>query len=120
VTRIKRVAPGAAPSRYGTAALLLALAAVAIVLSAAGCGSDSSGETSAPSVSIPAVTAPGLSSSTQATTTSGTAPGTTVTTKGGKTYNPSAPDSATNDVPPAKGSPQAAFEQQCKKQGTCN
>jgi len=94
--------------------------AIAIGVIAAGCGGDSSGETSAQSVSIPAVTAPGVSTSTQAATTSGTAPGTTVTTKGGKAYNPSAPDSATNDVPPAKGSPQAAFEQQCKKQGTCD
>jgi hypothetical protein len=43
-----------------------------------------------------------------------------VTTKNGKTFNPSAPDSATNDVPPKKGSPQAAFEQQCKQNGTCD
>jgi hypothetical protein len=87
--------------------------ALAIGLIAAGCGSDSSGDTSTHAVSIPAVTAPGLSTSTApaATTTAGT----TVTSKDGKTYNPQAPDSPTNDVPPQKGSPQATFEQQCKQ-----
>ena len=89
------------------------LAAGAIALIATGCGSDSSGETTAPSVSIPAVTSPGVSTSAGSVKT--TVPGTTVTSKGGKTYNPKAPDSATNDVPPAKGSPQAQFEQQCKQ-----
>lgn len=87
--------------------------ALAIGLIATGCGSDSSGETTTNSVSIPAVTAPGLTTSTAPGTS--TTPGTTVTTKNGKTYNPQAPDSATNDVPPKKGSPQAAFEQQCKQ-----
>jgi hypothetical protein len=85
--------------------------AAAIGLIAAGCGSDSSGDTTTPPVSIPAVTAPNLTSTAAATTT----PGTTASTKGGKTYNPQAPDSATNDIPPKKGSPQAAFEQQCKQ-----
>jgi hypothetical protein len=89
------------------------LAASAIGLIATGCGSDSSGETTAPSVSIPAVTSPGISTSTRSVKT--TVPDTTVTTKGGKTYNPQAPDSATNNVPPAKGSPQAQFEKQCKE-----
>ena len=91
----------------------LALTAIAIGLIATGCGSDSSGETTAPPPSIPAVTAPGISTSTQPAET--VTPSTTVTTKGGKTYNPTAPDSATNDVPPAKGSPQAQFEKQCKQ-----
>ena len=85
--------------------------AAAIGLIAAGCGSDSSGETTTHPVSIPAVTAPNLTSTAVATTT----PGTTASTKSGKTYNPQAPDSATNDIPPKKGSPQAAFEQQCKQ-----
>ena len=40
-----------------------------------------------------------------------TAPGTTT---GTTTFNPQEPDSETNDVPPKKGSPEAAFEQQCK------
>ncbi len=87
--------------------------ALAIGLIAAGCGSDSSGETTTPAVSIPAVTAPGLTTSTAPAAT--TAPDTTVTTKGGKTYNPNAPDSATNDVPPPKGSPEEQFEKQCKQ-----
>jgi hypothetical protein len=94
--------------------------ALAIGLIAAGCGSDSSGETTTHSVSIPAVTAPGLTTSTPISPATKTKQGTTVTTKGGKIYNPQAPDSATNDVPPKKGSPQAAFEQQCKQQGTCD
>jgi hypothetical protein len=83
--------------------------ALAIGLLAAGCGSDSSGETTTPSVSIPAVTSP-------VSTTSTTAPTTTPrgTTTGSTTFNPQEPDSETNDVPPKKGSPEAAFEQQCK------
>ncbi len=85
--------------------------AAAIGLIAAGCGSDSSGDTTTHPVSIPAVTAPNLTSTEAPTTT----PGMTASTKGGKTYNPQAPDSATNDIPPKKGSPQAAFEQQCKQ-----
>jgi hypothetical protein len=92
--------------------------ALAIGLIAAGCGSDSSGETTAAPVSIPAVTSPGVSTSTEPAAT--VTPSTTATTKGGKTYNPNAPDSATNDVPPAKGSPQAQFEKQCKQQGSCD
>jgi hypothetical protein len=90
--------------------VVIAMAA-AIGLIAAGCGSDSSGDTTTHPVSIPAVTAPNLTSTAAATPT----PGTTASTKGGKTYNPQAPDSATNDIPPKKGSPQAAFEQQCKQ-----
>jgi hypothetical protein len=85
--------------------------ALAIGLVAAGCGSDSSGETTTThSVSIPAVTSPVPPPSTAAPTT--TAPGTTT---GSTTFNPQEPDSETNDVPPKKGSPEAAFEQQCKQ-----
>ena len=96
-------------TRLHRAVLPLALAAGLI---AAGCGSDSSGDTTVHSVSIPAVTAPNLTSTAAGSTTT---PGTTATTKGGKTYNPQAPDSETNDVPPAKGSPEEAFENQCKQ-----
>jgi hypothetical protein len=88
--------------------------AFAIGLIAAGCGSDDSGGTTTAPVSIPAVTSPGLPTATAPPTTS-TTPSTTPTTKSGKTYNPNQPDSATNDIPPAKGSPQAQFEQQCKQ-----
>ncbi len=89
------------------------LAALAIGAVAAGCGSDSSGESSSPSISIPAVTAPTATSPSlsQATKPSGA----TTTSKGGKTYNPTAPDSPTNDIPPPPGSPQEKFEQQCKQ-----
>jgi len=90
--------------------------ALAIGMISAGCGSDSSGETTTQPVSIPAITSPVSTASTPATITS---PGTTTTT-GSTTVNPKAPDSATNDIPPKKGSPQAAFEQQCKQQGTCD
>jgi hypothetical protein len=87
---------------------------LAIGLIAAGCGGDDSGEpATTPSVSIPAVTAPVPTSTAPATTTS---PGTTSTShKGTTTYNPTLPDSETNDIPPPKGSPQAQFEQQCKQ-----
>ena len=93
-------------------AVPLALIVLVLGLGATGCGSDSSGETT-PSVSIPAVTAPSISASTKPATT--TTSGTTVTSKGGKTYNRNLPDSATNDVPPPKGSPQAQFEKQCRQ-----
>jgi hypothetical protein len=93
--------------------LASALATLAIAAAAAGCGSDSSGESSSPNISIPAVTAPTATSPSFHQTT--TSSGATTTGKGGKTYNPTAPDSATNDVPPPSGSPQAQFEQQCKQ-----
>jgi hypothetical protein len=87
--------------------------AIAIGLIAAGCGSDSSGETTVQSVSIPAITSPvPTTASTSATTTT---PSTTGTTTGGKPFNPQQPDSETNDIPPAKGSPEANFENQCKQ-----
>ena len=91
--------------------------ALAIGLIAAGCGSDSSGETSTTQgVSIPAVTSPiGTGTPSATTSTFSTTPGTTVTGPNGKTFNPQAPDSETNDIPPKKGSPQDAFEQQCKQ-----
>jgi len=91
--------------------------AVAIGLIGAGCGSDSSGEPSAPSLSIPAITSPVPTTPSSPITT--TVPGTTSTTTGGKTFNPAEPDSETNDIPPAKGSPEEAFEKQCEAQGTC-
>jgi hypothetical protein len=88
--------------------------ALAIGLIAAGCGSDDSGEsTAATTVSIPPVTTPGLTTATSPATT--TVPAQTATSKGGKTFNPSLPDSETNDIPPAKGSPQEQFEKQCKQ-----
>lgn len=91
--------------------------ALAIGAIAAGCGSDSSGETSTTQgVSIPAVTSPiGTASPSVTTSTLDTTPGTTVTGPNGKTFNPAEPDSETNDVPPKKGSPQDVFEQQCKQ-----
>ena len=91
--------------------VIVALAAAAVVPAATGCGSDSSGDTAAAPVSIPAVTAPQITTSAPAATTSST----TATTKGGKSFDPNQPDSPTNDVPPPPGSPQEAFEQQCKQ-----
>jgi hypothetical protein len=80
----------------------------------AGCGGDSSGEATTPTFSVPAVTAPGVATTTTTGTTGGVKPGTT-TSKNGGAYNPSAPDSPTNDVPPPPGSPQEAFEKQCEQ-----
>jgi hypothetical protein len=89
------------------------LGAIAIVIAVSGCGSDDSGETTAPTVSIPAITSP-LGTTTTAPATTSTTPQTTSTTKKGN-YNPTEPDSATNDVPPPPGSPQEAFEKQCEQ-----
>jgi hypothetical protein len=90
------------------------LGAIAIAIAGSGCGSDDSGQETAPAVSIPAITSP--------LETATTTPGTTTTPdttpkpgKGGKTYNPKLPDSETNDVPPPAGSPQEAFEKQCEQ-----
>jgi hypothetical protein len=91
-----------------------------LALAAAGCGSDSSGEITSQAVSIPAVTSPIPTQTSVSTATLATTTTATTTTQSGTTFNPQAPDSATNDVPPKKGSPQAAFEQQCKQQGTCD
>jgi hypothetical protein len=97
--------------------IILPLAIIAIGLASTGCGSDNSGEsTTSPAVSIPAITAPvPTPTSTSVVPETATSPGLTTTGKSGTTYNPNAPDSATNDVPPAKGSPQAQFEKQCQK-----
>jgi hypothetical protein len=95
-----------------TRALALTVA-IAIPVAVAGCGGDSSGETTAPAVSIPTITAP-ISPTTTAPATTTTPTGST-TTKGGKPVNPNGPDSATNDIPPPAGSPQSAFEKQCEQ-----
>jgi hypothetical protein len=93
----------------------LSLAAIALAVAIAGCGSDSSGDTTAPTVSLPVITSPLGTTSTAAATTTTTTPSTTSTPRKGGNYNPNAPDSATNDVPPPSGSPQEAFEKQCKQ-----
>ena len=94
---------------------LIPPALIALVLGAAGCGSDASGDKTAPTFSVPSVTAPAAPQiSTSTGKTGGVKPGTT-TSKGGGTYNPAAPDSPTNDVPPPAGSPQEAFEKQCEQ-----
>ena len=41
--------------------------------------------------------------------------GSTAPNGGGNNYNLKQPDSATNDVPPPAGSPQEAFEGQCRQ-----
>jgi hypothetical protein len=98
-----------------------ALASIAAVLVIAGCGSDDSGETTAPTVSIPAITSPIPATTTTAPATTSTPTGTTGKGNGnGGTGppshpNPNQPDSETNDVPPPAGSPQEAFEKQCEQ-----
>jgi hypothetical protein len=93
----------------------LALASITFGLALAGCGGDSSGETTAPSVSIPVVTAPIAPTTTTPAATSSTTESTTTTKGGGKTFDPKQPDSETNDVPAPAGSPQEAFEKQCEQ-----
>jgi hypothetical protein len=93
-----------------------AVAATTLIigLAIAGCGSDDSGETTAPTVSIPAITSPIAPTATVPAATAAPTESTT-TSKGGKTVNPKQPDSETNDVPPPPGSPQEAFEKQCEQ-----
>jgi hypothetical protein len=79
---------------------LLALATVAVLSLAAGCGSDSSGETGTPAqttnqVSIPSVTSPNPTTSTPSTTTAGGKKGirqTTTTASGGSSTTCTVPD----------------------------
>lgn len=107
----------------------LALGSIAIGLLASGCGGDDSGEPTRPSVSIPAITAP-IPATTTAPATTTTPTGSTNASGTGngnangnvnggsrppRRPNPNRPDSATNDVPPPAGSPQEAFEQQCRQ-----
>jgi hypothetical protein len=98
-----------------------ALLATALIgaLALGGCGGDDSGEPTQPAVSIPAITSPLPATSTAPGT--GAGPATTTpatTTEGGKPgtgFDPNKPDSATNDVPPAAGSPEDAFEKHCRR-----
>ena len=96
----------------------LAATTLLIGLAIAGCGRDSSGETTAPTVSIPAITSP-IPATTTAPVTTSTPTGTTGKGNGGtgppNRTNPNLPDSATNDVAPPAGSPQEAFEKQCEQ-----
>jgi hypothetical protein len=92
------------------------LAAVVVGLGTAGCGGDSSGETTAP-ISIPPITSP-IAPTTTAPATNTTRTGSTTTSKrgnGGNKFNPNLPDSETNDVPAPAGSPQETFEKQCEQ-----
>jgi hypothetical protein len=86
------------------------LGAIAVVIAASGCGGDESGSEPT-TISIPDVTAPTASTPTfpQTSTSRG------ITGTNGKTINPNAPDSETNDLPPPPGSPQEAFEKQCEQ-----
>jgi len=94
---------------------LIALALAFAGLAVAGCGGDDSGQTIEP-ITIPSVTAPTISTSgfTSAEPTT-TAKSFTTTPQSGKTFNPNAPDSFKNDIPPPRGSPQETFEKQCQK-----
>jgi hypothetical protein len=96
---------------------LFAVTALVVGLAIAGCGSDDSGETTAPATfSIPSVTSPIPSSTTvPATTTTPTGSTTTTGREGNGKVNSAEPDSETNDVPPPAGTPQEAFEKQCEQ-----
>jgi len=90
-------------------AILLATGALALG-ALAGCGDDDEGvEVTVPEISIEDTTTEAAPTETTETTepeTGGTgAPG----------VDPNQEDSATNDKPPAPGSPEEAFEQACKE-----
>jgi hypothetical protein len=70
-------------TRTRTTRLLPLLAATALVALAAGCGSDSSGETTAPQVSVPSVTSPLPATSTTASSPAKKKGGKTTTSTGG-------------------------------------
>ena len=99
-------------------ARIAGLTAVAVAIAVSGCGSDDPGDTSAATVSIPAITSPlgttGTAAPASTTTATATTSKTTSTTNHGNN-NPNAPDSATHDVPPPGGGPQASFERQCQE-----
>ena len=128
--------------RRGLAAPLLA-AALAIT---AGCGSDA--ETTAPSVESSSANATTTTSQSEPTTTEATTEQTDTGSGGGVSptdetttseapddnggggggnsggvspgYDPSQPDSSTNDVPAQPGTPQGSFEQYCNENpGAC-
>lgn len=92
------------------------LAALALALGGAACGDDDDGgdetDTTIPSVTIPSdtttTTAP--TTTTEPTTTEDDARG----NGGTPTVDPNAEDSPENDKPPAPGSPEEAFEQDCQ------
>jgi hypothetical protein len=97
----------------GTITVLISVLAVGF--GTAGCGGDSSGETTAPTVSIPAVTTPTSSGPSPSGGVSPTDTQRPKTAPSGTTFDPGQPDSPTNDVPPPPGSPQEQFEQQCEQ-----
>ena len=96
-------------SRLRAPAILLATGALSLG-ALAGCGDDDEGvEVTVPEISIEDTTTEAAPTETTETTepeTGGTdAPG----------VDPNQEDSATNDKPPAPGSPEEAFEQACKE-----
>ena len=96
-------------SRGGrAAAVLLSVAALSLgALAGLGCGDDDSED-----VTIPEISVETTESTAAPTTTEGT---TTEPQNGGTSFDPNQPDSQTNDKPPKPGSPEAAFEEQCKQ-----
>ncbi len=94
--------------------IAIPLLAIAAAVGATGCGDDEEPDVTTPSISIPSVTAPTPPTTTAQEPTGGVAPqGTTTSKSGGVT--PGKPDSAENDLPPAPGSPEEAFEKQCEQ-----
>ena len=95
----------------GSVAILTALIVLALGLGGCFGGDDEGDEVTVPSISVPE---PKTTTTTpeQTTTNSGGSCGTKV--------NPSKPDSPTNDVPPAPGTPESKFEQYCNQNpGAC-
>jgi cytoskeletal protein RodZ len=125
--------------RRGLAAPVVA---VALVFAFAGCGSDE--ETTAPAVESSSANATTTTHSESASTETTTEQTNTSSSAGGVSppaetttseapddnggggggvspgYDPSQPDSSTNDVPPEPGTPQQGYEQYCKDNpGAC-
>jgi hypothetical protein len=93
-------------------AALLAVFALALGGVACGDDDDSGDDTS----TIPEVTIPSDATTTTEPTTTSEETTTTEDDNGGgtKTFDPDQEDSETNDKPPTPGSPEDAFEQDCK------
>jgi hypothetical protein len=97
----------------GALAILLALA----LIGAVGCGDDGDDEGTS---SVPEITIPEGEAETTSTTETETVPDSDSGGSGGTGIDTEKPDSPANDIPPAPDTPEARFEDFCKKNpGVC-
>ena len=98
------------------AAVMLALTALGLGALFTGCGDDDDVEVTIPEITVEGTTTTEstvqTTESTPSTTTGGDGEG---GVSGGTSYDPDAPDSSSNDKPPAPGSPEEAFEKACEQ-----